>query len=72
MFIKEDPQVFKEVAILLAIKNGMALFDKDLEVYGIKPDGSTMLISKSETQEAIWYDAMKAIKKMYNKRLFNE
>ena len=71
LFQREDEQFFKEQATFLAIKNGMALYDKNLEVYAIRQDGSTLLISRSEDKNKLWDEALRALKKIYNKRLFN-
>ena len=68
---KGDEQFFKEEAAILAIKNNMTLFDNGLEVYAIKIDGSKILISKSEDENKVWDAALRALKKMHNKRLFN-
>ena len=68
---QEGEQFFKEQANILAIKNNMALFDKGLEVYAVKSDGSVTLISKREDSNKIWDTALRNLKKMYNKRLFN-
>ena len=72
MFIKEDePQTLKEHAVLLAIRNNMALFDRGLEVHAVKQDGTTIIISRSNHPDKLWEDALRALKKTYNKRLFN-
>ncbi len=68
---KEAEQFYKEQATVLAIKNNMALFDRGLEVYALKNDGSIMLLSKSENEEEVWDTALKTLKKIYGKRLFN-
>ncbi len=56
----------KEKAVLLALKNKMALIRRDLEIHGIKVDGSTEFISKSEDYDELWSDALKALKKKFN------
>ncbi|MBI2148595.1 hypothetical protein HYU23_02855 [Candidatus Woesearchaeota archaeon] len=71
MFKEDENRSFKELAILLAIRNNVALIDKELEVYVVKPNGVMELISKSENPEKVWEDALRALKRTYNKRLFN-
>lgn len=68
---KEDEQFYKEQATMLAIKNELALFDRGLEVFGIKTNGSIILISKSDNESQVWDTALRSLKKIYGKRLFN-
>lgn len=68
---ESDEQFFKEQAIVLAIKNNLALFDRGTEVYAIRPDGYIMLLSKSEETSNVWDQALRTLKKIYGKRLFN-
>ncbi len=58
-------QYDKEKAVLLALKNKMALIRRDLEIHGMKVNGSTIFISKSENYDQLWSDALKALKNMF-------
>lgn len=60
---EEKRQKDKEKAILLALKNNMALIRRDLEIHGMKKDGSTIFISKSKNYNSLWSDALKTLKK---------
>jgi hypothetical protein len=64
---EEQKQKDKEDAILIALKNGMALIRRDLEIHGMKVDGSTRFISKSKDYDNLWEDALKALKEKYSK-----
>ncbi len=57
-----EKQKAKEEAVLLALQKDMALIRRDLEVWGMKKDGTTMLISKSESYENLWKDALESLK----------
>jgi len=41
----------------------MALIRRDLEIHGMKKDGSTIFISKSKNYNSLWSDALKTLKK---------
>ncbi len=59
----DDHQKSKEQAILLALQKDMALIRRGLEVYGMKKDGSAVFISKSDSYEKLWEDALEELKK---------
>jgi hypothetical protein len=61
-------QSAKEAAVLLALKNGLALIRRDLEIHGMKTNGSTVLICKSKSYDDLWSDALKALKKMFKEK----
>ena len=61
MPINEERQSTKEKAVLLALKQDMALIRRDLEIWGMKKDGSTVFISKSKSYQTLWQDALKAV-----------
>lgn len=56
-----EKQKTKEEAVLRALQKDMALIRRDLEVWGMKKDGSTVLISKSQNYENLWKDALQAL-----------
>lgn len=56
-YLETERQSHKEDAILLALRKDMALIRRDLEVYGMKKDGSTVFICKSDTYNNLWKDA---------------
>lgn len=62
MNVQED----KEKAVLLALQNNMALIRRGLEVYGMKKNGSTILISKSQNYDTLWNDALVNLQKVRN------
>ncbi len=59
-------QLVKEEAVLLALKNGTALIRRELEVYGIKIDGTTEFISRSNSYDSLWEDALMALRKKFS------
>ena len=59
---EEQRQNAKEGAVLLALQHDMALIRRDLEILGMKKDGSTLFISKSEDYDLLWGDALAALK----------
>lgn len=59
---ESDRQKVKEEAVLLALQKDMALIRRDLEIYGMKKDGSEIFISKSENYDDLWADALKMLK----------
>ncbi len=61
---EKERQVAKEKAVLIALRKGMALIRRGLEVHGMKTDGTTVLISKSKDYDTLWDDALKALEKM--------
>ena len=58
---EEQRQKTKEEAVLLALQNDMALIRRDLGIWGMKKDGSTIFISKSEDYGHLWEDALTAL-----------
>ena len=64
---EEQRQQVKEEAVLLALQNDMALIRRDLEIHGMKKDGSTEFISKSNDYNNLWQDAVKALKVRFAK-----
>jgi hypothetical protein len=59
---EEKRQQEKEEAVLLALQQDMALIRRDLEVWGMKKDGSVVPISKSTDHDRLWSDALSALK----------
>jgi hypothetical protein len=66
MVNEKQRQSAKEKAVLLALQNDMALIRRDLEIYGMKKDGSTIFISVSKDYDHLWQDALKLLKKKFN------
>ncbi len=64
---EEQRQNAKEEAVLLSLQNDMALIRRDLEIHGMKKDGSTIFISKSEDYDHLWQDALRELKKRFLK-----
>lgn len=60
---EEQRQNDKEEAVLLALRSDMARIRRDLEIWGMKKDGSTVLISESQDYDNLWSDALLALKK---------
>ena len=60
---EKERQSAKEEAVLLALHNDMALIRRDLKIYGMKKDGSTVFISESKEYEKLWQEALQALKK---------
>ncbi len=54
-------QQTKEKAVFLALQKDMALIRRHLEIHGMKKDGSTILISKSENYNDLWSDALEIL-----------
>ena len=67
MTSEKERQSAKEKAVLLALQNGMALIRRNLEIHGMKVDGSTELISRSNDYDGLWNDALNSLKKKLNK-----
>lgn len=65
--MEEQKQKSKEEAVLLALQSDMALIRRDLEIWGIKKDGSTIFISKSADYDHLWEDALRALKENLSK-----
>ncbi|OHB25123.1 MAG: hypothetical protein A2542_02145 [Parcubacteria group bacterium RIFOXYD2_FULL_52_8] len=55
----------KEEAVLLALQHDMALIRRDLEIHGMKKDGSTLYISTSTDYDLLWDDALRALQAMF-------
>lgn len=62
---EEQRQSAKEEAVLLALQHDMALIRRDLEIYGMKKDGTTEFISKSTDYNMLWEDALQALKEKF-------
>ena len=45
----------------------MVLIRRDLEIHGMKKDGTTIFISKSEEYDDLWGDAQQALKQKFSK-----
>ena len=60
---EEQKQKDKEEAVLLALQKDMALIRKNLEVYGMKKDGTLILISESNNHDDLWKDALNILNK---------
>ena len=58
----QQRQDAKEHAVLLALNKDMALIRRELEIWGMKKDGSTVFISKSDDYDQLWSDALTALK----------
>ena len=52
----------KEEAVLLALQKDIALIRKDLEIWGMKKDGTQIFISRSESYERLWQKSLLALK----------
>ena len=64
MVSEKKRQDDKERAVLLALKKDMALIRRDLEIHGMKKDGSTILICKSIDYDSLWGDALHTLEDM--------
>lgn len=62
---EEQRQNIKEEAVLSALQHDMALIRRDLEVFGMKKDGSTLFISRSQEYTSLWEDALVALKQKF-------
>jgi len=62
---EKDRQSAKEAAVLLALQNDMALIRRDLKIYGMKKNGSTVFISESKDYDTLWQDALEALKSKF-------
>lgn len=62
---EEQRQNAKEEAVLLALQHDMALIRRDLEIHGMKKDGTTEFISKSTDYDTLWEDALQALKEKF-------
>ncbi len=62
MSLEKERQIAKEDAVLLALQKNMALIRRDLEIHGMKKDGSTILISRSKNYDMLWQDALKSLR----------
>ena len=60
---EKDKQHAKEKAIKLAIKDGLALSRRGLEIYGINSKGVEQLIVKSESYKTLWQDTLSVLEK---------
>jgi hypothetical protein len=64
MVSEKERQEDKEGAVLLALNKEMALIRRDLEIHGMKKDGSTIFISRSADYDSLWSDALRDLKDM--------
>ena len=48
----------KEKAVLLALQKDMALIRQDLEIWGMKKDGTSEFLSKSKDHDMLWGDGL--------------
>ncbi len=62
MNAEEERQQAKEQAALRALHQGLTLIRRDLEVWGLKTDGTAQCISKSAAYDSLWQDALHALK----------
>lgn len=60
---EEQRQDAKEKAVLLALQKDMALIRRDLEIWGMKKDGSTIFLSKSIDYDNLWQDILEVLSK---------
>ncbi len=65
MVSEKERQSAKEKAVLLALKKGMALIRRGLQIHGMKVDGTTELISASKNYDCLWEDSLKALSKKF-------
>ena len=68
MVSEKARQSAKEKAVLLALQNNMALIRRDLEIHGMKKDGSTLFISRSKDYGHLWKEALKNLKNNFKKK----
>ena len=62
---EELRQVEKEKAVLLALQYDRALIRRDLEIHALLKDGTTEFISKSNSYETLWQDALMALEQKW-------
>ena len=58
-----DRQNDKEIAIQLALSEGMALIRRGLEIHGMRADGSTVYVCTGRDYDSLWSDALSALRK---------
>lgn len=64
---EDKRQELKESAVILALQNDMALIRRNLEIHGMKKDGSTIFVSSSKDYDELWQDALSALKEIIKK-----
>jgi len=64
--IEQQRQQVKEEAVLLALQHDMALIRRQLEIYGMKKDGTVQFLSKSLNYDTLWEDALQVLKSKYS------
>jgi len=64
---EESRQDAKEKAVLFALQKDMALIRRDLEVWGMKKDGSTVLLSRSTDYDRLWGDVLHVLEEKNEK-----
>lgn len=65
-------QKAKEDAVLLALQGGMALIRRELEIYGMRVDGSIALVSRSNSYDTLWEDALRILQLSAEKEQLKE
>ena len=65
MATEETRQSAKEQAVLLALRNGMALIRRDLEIHGMAVDGRTHYICTGASYDSLWQDALRALERKF-------
>ncbi len=63
-----ERQMAMERGVLLALRNGMALVRRDLEVHGLRINGVAEFVSKSRDYGDVWQDALDALEKRFTKK----
>ncbi|MEX0749128.1 MAG: ribonuclease HI family protein [Candidatus Saccharimonadales bacterium] len=56
----------RETVALAALQQGIAIIKKGHHIYGLHPDGSKELISKSRESKDVWRDALTALQSRQN------
>ena len=59
-------QTQKEEAVLFALNKDMALIRRELEIWAMLKDGSTVFISKSTDYDHLWADALTCVTQLLN------
>ncbi len=68
--MEDTRQEDKEKAVLLALNKNMALIRRDLEIHGMKKDGTTIFISKSKSYDSLWGNALRALQERIIPKVF--
>ena len=59
----KEKQKQKEEAVLIALQKDMALIRRNLEIWGMKKDGSSTFVSRSNDYNNLWKDALNSLLK---------